>query len=230
MCVLCQQTGSSRSRRSEWVRVVEQWTRANDFAQTVCDIVVWMLLFFGKHCSWAPSRQPVSMNQADPVKPRSSDRDQRPTLLSFNVIWGLLVCLCPQSPHGLPLRHSGSPKFAVKTRQAFFLQTTSLTQLARRLCHDIIRPRYLARHPYLPVNTAAIKAECKRLFFDFRFQFNYLFLFTTFFFLFFLWWISAGALRGPEVPKKPLPLKSVERKPLESVVRYLGKKPPPTPS
>uniref|UniRef100_A0A1A7Y1C9 Metastasis associated 1 family, member 2 n=1 Tax=Iconisemion striatum TaxID=60296 RepID=A0A1A7Y1C9_9TELE len=64
------------------------------------------------------------------------------------------------SPHGLPLRHSGSPKFAVKTRQAFFLQTTGLTRLARRLCQDVIRPRYLARHPYLLVNTAAIKAEC----------------------------------------------------------------------
>uniref|UniRef100_A0A669BA91 Metastasis associated 1 n=1 Tax=Oreochromis niloticus TaxID=8128 RepID=A0A669BA91_ORENI len=65
------------------------------------------------------------------------------------------------SPHGLPLRHSGSPKFAVKTRQAFYLQTTSLTRMARRICQDIIRPRYMARHPYLPVNTAAIKAECK---------------------------------------------------------------------
>uniref|UniRef100_A0A668AZN3 Metastasis associated 1 n=1 Tax=Myripristis murdjan TaxID=586833 RepID=A0A668AZN3_9TELE len=67
------------------------------------------------------------------------------------------------SPHGLPLRHSGSPKFAVKTRQAFYLQTTGLTRAARRLCQDIIRPRYLARHPYLPVNTAAIKAECEDL-------------------------------------------------------------------
>lgn len=66
-----------------------------------------------------------------------------------------------QSPHGLPMRHSSSPKFAVKTRQAFYLQTTGLTRVARRLCQDIIRPRYLARHPYLPVNTAAIKAECK---------------------------------------------------------------------
>uniref|UniRef100_A0A8C4F6I9 Metastasis associated 1 n=1 Tax=Dicentrarchus labrax TaxID=13489 RepID=A0A8C4F6I9_DICLA len=98
------------------------------------------------------------------------------------------------SPHGLPLRHSGSPKFAVKTRQAFYLQTTGLTRMARRLCQDIIRPRYLARHPYLPVNTAAIKAEC--------------------------------ALRLPDGPKKPLSLKPVERKPLESVVRYLGKKEP----
>uniref|UniRef100_A0A3Q1BJC6 Metastasis associated 1 n=1 Tax=Amphiprion ocellaris TaxID=80972 RepID=A0A3Q1BJC6_AMPOC len=99
------------------------------------------------------------------------------------------------SPHGLPLRHSGSPKFAVKTRQAFYLQTTGLTRMARRLCHDIIRPRYLARHPYLPVNTAAIKAEC--------------------------------ALRLPDRPTKPLPLKPVERKPLESVVRYLEAHPRP---
>uniref|UniRef100_A0A4W6C1R3 Metastasis associated 1 n=1 Tax=Lates calcarifer TaxID=8187 RepID=A0A4W6C1R3_LATCA len=99
------------------------------------------------------------------------------------------------SPHSLPLRHSGSPKFAVKTRQAFYLQTTGLTRMTRRLCQDIIRPRYLARHPYLPVNTAAIKAEC--------------------------------ALRLPDRPKKPLPLKPVERKPLESVVRYLEAHPCP---
>ncbi|XP_076013769.1 metastasis-associated protein MTA1 isoform X2 [Genypterus blacodes] len=99
------------------------------------------------------------------------------------------------SPHGLPLRHSSSPKFAVKTRQAFYLQTTGLTRVARRLCQDIIRPRFLGRHPYLPVNTAAIKAEC--------------------------------ALRLPDQPKKPLPLKPVERKPLESVVRYLEAHPRP---
>ncbi|RVE57514.1 hypothetical protein OJAV_G00216860 [Oryzias javanicus] len=102
------------------------------------------------------------------------------------------------SPHGLPMRHSGSPKFAVKTRQAFYLQTTALTRVARRLCQDIIRPRYLARHPYLPVNTASIKAEC--------------------------------ALRLPDRPKKPAPLKPVQRKPLESVVRYLEAHPrPPKP-
>lgn len=99
------------------------------------------------------------------------------------------------SPHGLPLRHSGSPKFAVKTKQAFFLQTTNLTLMARRLCYDLIRPRFLARHPYLPVNTAAIKAEC--------------------------------ALRLPDGQKKPSPLKPMERKPLESVVRYLEAHPRP---
>ncbi|XP_077477475.1 metastasis-associated protein MTA1 [Stigmatopora argus] len=100
------------------------------------------------------------------------------------------------SPHGVPLRHSGSPKFAVKTRQAFYLQTTTLTRVARRLCQDIIKPRHLGRHPYIPVNTAAIKAEC--------------------------------ALRLPDKdPGKPSPLKPTERKPLESVVRYLEAHPRP---
>lgn len=40
----------------------------------------------------------------------------------------------------------------------------------------------------------------------------------------FLQCISTGALRLPDGPKKPLPLKPVDRKPLESVVQYLGKK------
>ncbi|XP_068109432.1 metastasis-associated protein MTA1 isoform X2 [Hyperolius riggenbachi] len=64
------------------------------------------------------------------------------------------------SPHGLPMRAGGSPKFAMKTRQAFYLHTTKLTRIARRLCRDIFRPRYAARHPYMPINSAAIKAEC----------------------------------------------------------------------
>uniref|UniRef100_A0A673ZFN6 Metastasis associated 1 n=1 Tax=Salmo trutta TaxID=8032 RepID=A0A673ZFN6_SALTR len=102
------------------------------------------------------------------------------------------------SPHGVPMRHSGSPKFAVKTKQAFYLMTTRVTRAARRVCQDIIRPRFLARHPYLPLNTAQIKQEC--------------------------------ALRLPDEPKKPLPLKPVDRKPLESVVRYLEAHPcPPKP-
>ncbi|XP_066464704.1 metastasis-associated protein MTA1 isoform X2 [Eleutherodactylus coqui] len=64
------------------------------------------------------------------------------------------------SPHGLSMRAGGSPKFAMKTRQAFYLHTTKLTRIARRLCRDIFRPRYAARHPYMPINSAAIKAEC----------------------------------------------------------------------
>ncbi|XP_057199616.1 metastasis-associated protein MTA1 [Triplophysa rosa] len=64
------------------------------------------------------------------------------------------------SPHGVPARHGGSPKFAVKTRQAFFLHTSQMTRTARHVCQDLLRSKYLARHPYTPVNTAAIKAEC----------------------------------------------------------------------
>ncbi|KAJ3613683.1 hypothetical protein NHX12_019929, partial [Muraenolepis orangiensis] len=97
--------------------------------------------------------------------PPSRDRDSPPPrdrrLASHRPPFWAGPARAATSPHGLPLRHSGSPKFAVKTRQAFFLQTTGLTRAARRLCLDIIRPRYLARHPYLPVNTAAVKSEYK---------------------------------------------------------------------
>ncbi|KAK2104926.1 hypothetical protein P7K49_018782 [Saguinus oedipus] len=50
-------------------------------------------------------------------------------------------------------------RFAMKTRQAFYLHTTKLTRIARRLCREILRPWHAARHPYLPINSAAIKAE-----------------------------------------------------------------------
>ncbi|CAL8298898.1 unnamed protein product [Arctogadus glacialis] len=101
------------------------------------------------------------------------------------------------SPHGAPQRHGGSPKFAVKTRQAFFLQTSGLTRAARRVCLDIIRPRYLARHPYLPVNTAAVKSEC------------------------------AVRLPDKPKDAVAASAKRPERKPLEDVVRYLEAHPRP---
>lgn len=40
----------------------------------------------------------------------------------------------------------------------------------------------------------------------------------------FQFFLFSGALRLPDGPKKPVALKPVERKPLESVVRYLGRK------
>lgn len=49
----------------------------------------------------------------------------------------------------------------MKTRQAFYLHTTKLTRIARRLCREILRPWHAARHPYVPINSAAIKAECE---------------------------------------------------------------------
>lgn len=85
-----------------------------------------------------------------------------PLALGHGAVLGRCAPL-PQSPHGIPARSSGSPKFAMKTRQAFYLHTTKLTRIARRLCREILRPWHAARHPYMPINSAAIKAECELL-------------------------------------------------------------------
>uniref|UniRef100_A0A673M3V2 Metastasis-associated protein MTA3-like n=1 Tax=Sinocyclocheilus rhinocerous TaxID=307959 RepID=A0A673M3V2_9TELE len=55
----------------------------------------------------------------------------------------------------------GSPKSSMKTKQAFLLQATRLTKLARHMCRDLIRLRRAARRPFVPINCGAIKAECK---------------------------------------------------------------------
>ncbi|XP_067844909.1 metastasis-associated protein MTA3 isoform X3 [Heptranchias perlo] len=64
-----------------------------------------------------------------------------------------------QPGHGVPI-HIDSPKSTLKTRQSFFLQTTRLTKLARHVCRDILRLKQAARRPFVPINCAAIKAEC----------------------------------------------------------------------
>ncbi|XP_048371586.1 LOW QUALITY PROTEIN: metastasis-associated protein MTA1-like [Sphaerodactylus townsendi] len=63
------------------------------------------------------------------------------------------------SPHGAPSRNGGSPKFAMKTRQAFYLHTTKMTQGSCQAysCRDIFAYAPLF---YMPINSAAIKAEC----------------------------------------------------------------------
>uniref|UniRef100_A0A8D3CGT6 Metastasis associated 1 family, member 3 n=1 Tax=Scophthalmus maximus TaxID=52904 RepID=A0A8D3CGT6_SCOMX len=62
-----------------------------------------------------------------------------------------------QSNHMVPMRNSGSPKSSMKTKQAFLLQATRLTKLARHMCRDIIRLRRAARRPFVPINCGAIK-------------------------------------------------------------------------
>ena len=64
--------------------------------------------------------------------------------------------------HGLAIR-AGSPRPVMKTRAAFCLVTTSLTRISRRLCSDLLRPHHAARSPFVPINSAAIKQECKFL-------------------------------------------------------------------
>uniref|UniRef100_A0A1B6FNZ1 Metastasis-associated protein MTA3 n=1 Tax=Cuerna arida TaxID=1464854 RepID=A0A1B6FNZ1_9HEMI len=62
--------------------------------------------------------------------------------------------------HGLAIR-SGSPRPIMKTRTAFYLSTTALTRLSRRLCRHILLPRHSARSPFWPINVPAIKQECQ---------------------------------------------------------------------
>ncbi|XP_072405332.1 metastasis-associated protein MTA1-like isoform X2 [Chiloscyllium punctatum] len=63
------------------------------------------------------------------------------------------------NPHGYWVKNA-NPKFTLKTRQAFCLQTTRLTKIARYFCQNLFRPRQAARRPFIPINSAAIKAEC----------------------------------------------------------------------
>jgi len=48
-----------------------------------------------------------------------------------------------------------------KTKQAFFLNSTKLTRVARRLCKDLLAVRHFSRKPFEPISIAAIKAECQ---------------------------------------------------------------------
>ncbi|XP_017704399.1 PREDICTED: metastasis-associated protein MTA3 isoform X5 [Rhinopithecus bieti] len=64
-----------------------------------------------------------------------------------------------QAMQGMPVRNTGSPKSAVKTRQAFFLHTTYFTKFARQVCKNTLRLRQAARRPFVAINYAAIRAE-----------------------------------------------------------------------
>lgn len=61
--------------------------------------------------------------------------------------------------HGIAVR-AGSPRPVMKTRTAFYLLTTPLTRLSRRLCRQIMRPRHAARAPFFAINIQAVKQEC----------------------------------------------------------------------
>ncbi len=49
-----------------------------------------------------------------------------------------------------------------KTRAAFYLHTTMLTKIARRLSpKNLLNPRRAARSPFVPINMLAVKQHCK---------------------------------------------------------------------
>lgn len=62
--------------------------------------------------------------------------------------------------HGIAIR-SGSPRPIMKTRTAFFMQTTLPTKLSRKLCRHLIKSRKAARQPTYAINTQAVKVECE---------------------------------------------------------------------
>lgn len=89
-----------------------------------------------------------------------------------------LSCAAPHRPHRCSVgncgkefklkahlgRHyataHGSPRPIMKTRTAFYLCTTPLTRISRRLCRHLMRPRHAARSPFFPINIQAVKQEC----------------------------------------------------------------------
>lgn len=62
--------------------------------------------------------------------------------------------------HGIAIR-SGSPRPIMKTRSAFYLQTTVTTKLSRKLCRSVIKSKKAARQPSFAISLTAVKAECK---------------------------------------------------------------------
>ncbi|KAG9338191.1 hypothetical protein JZ751_026941 [Albula glossodonta] len=72
------------------------------------------------------------------------------------------VHMSRQEAQGMsPFNNSaGRAKLLAKNRQTFILQTTKLSRVARRVCHDVLQPRRAARRPYVPINSNAVKAEC----------------------------------------------------------------------
>ncbi|CAK8694979.1 metastasis-associated protein MTA3-like [Clavelina lepadiformis] len=68
----------------------------------------------------------------------------------------------PPSSLGVqPISGARTQRASHKTKQAFFLNATKLTRLARRLCHDILSVRHFSRRPFEPISIAQIKAECQ---------------------------------------------------------------------
>lgn len=64
--------------------------------------------------------------------------------------------------HGYSMR-SGSPRPVMKTRTAFYLHTTPMTRVARRLCSDMIKQRHATRQPFWAINVMTIKQECQQM-------------------------------------------------------------------
>lgn len=60
--------------------------------------------------------------------------------------------------HGIAIR-SNSPRPIMKTRSAFYLQTTVTTRLSRKLCRHVIKSKKAARQPSYAISLTTVKTE-----------------------------------------------------------------------
>ncbi|CRK94885.1 CLUMA_CG008377, isoform A [Clunio marinus] len=60
--------------------------------------------------------------------------------------------------HGIAIR-SNSPRPIMKTRSAFYLQTTVTTKLSRKLCRNVIKSKKAARQPSYAISLTTVKTE-----------------------------------------------------------------------
>ncbi|MGH0114941.1 UNVERIFIED_CONTAM: hypothetical protein FKN15_065865, partial [Acipenser sinensis] len=81
------------------------------------------------------------------------------SIVEYYYMWKTTDRYVQQSPFGYWVKNA-NPKYTLKTKQAFYLQTTTLTKIARQLCLTLLQPRRAARRPFVPVNSAEIKAQC----------------------------------------------------------------------
>ncbi|RXM27512.1 Metastasis-associated protein MTA3, partial [Acipenser ruthenus] len=81
------------------------------------------------------------------------------SIVEYYYMWKTTDRYVQQSPFGYWVKNA-NPKYTLKTKQAFYLQTTTLTKIARQLCLALLQPRRAARRPFVPVNSAEIKAQC----------------------------------------------------------------------
>jgi metastasis-associated protein MTA len=120
--------------------------------------------------------------------------------------------------HGIAIR-SGSPRPIMKTRTAFYLNTTPTTRLSRRLCRNLIRSKRAARQPSFAINIAAVKQECMYYYLSLKNQHHF---FNTF--------LVALAVTGKSLNelKHLLTYKKKERGSVTHIANRLGNPGPTT--
>lgn len=113
-----------------------------------------------RDCGKIFSRQEKLVNHIASSHPNRIHRCSIPDCGKEFKIKSHLIRHCAQA-HNMTLRAGSPSRPIMKTRAAFYLHTNEATKVARRICPHLFRPRHFARKPFLPINSTAIKSECK---------------------------------------------------------------------